>query len=121
MVRIVIADDDETYLESLRGVIEAQSGLAVIGEARDGLEAIELTEQLCPDALVIDPHMPRLDGLAAISRLRRDYPSLCLIALTGDPAPTIHQAASAAGADGVFLKGEFLEKLLARLAAVRRD
>lgn len=120
MVRVVIADDDETYLESLRGVIEAHSGLKVVGEAHDGLEAIELTEELGPDALVIDPHMPRLDGLAAISRLRRDHPSLCLIALTGDPTPTIHQAASDAGADGVFLKGEFLEKLLARLVAVKR-
>jgi DNA-binding NarL/FixJ family response regulator len=118
VVRVVIADDDETYLDSLRGVIEAQSGLEVVGSARDGIEAIELTELLDPDALVIDPHMPRLDGLAAIARLRRDYPSLCLIALTGDPAPTIHQAAAAAGADGVFLKGEYLEKLLSRLAAV---
>jgi DNA-binding NarL/FixJ family response regulator len=119
VVRIVIADDDETYLESLRDLIEAQSGLKVIGAARDGVEAIELTEQLSPDALVIDPHMPRLDGLAAIARLRRDYPSLCLIALTGDPAPIIHQAASDAGADGVFLKGEFLEKLFLRLTAIK--
>jgi two-component system chemotaxis response regulator CheB len=115
---VLIADDDATYLESLRGLIEAQSGLRVVGAARDGIEAIELAELLGPDALVIDPHMPRLDGLAAISRLRRDFPSLCLIALTGDPAPTIHQAASDAGADAVFLKGEFLEKLLARLAAL---
>jgi DNA-binding NarL/FixJ family response regulator len=118
MVRVLIADDDVTYLESLRGVIEAQSGLEVVGFAQDGVEAIELTEQLGPDALVIDPHMPRLDGVAAISRLRRDHPTLCLIALTGDPTPTIHQAAVTAGADAVFLKGEFLEKLLARLTAV---
>jgi DNA-binding NarL/FixJ family response regulator len=118
VVRVLIADDDTTYRESLRGLIDAQSGLQVVGAARDGLEAIELTELLDPDALVIDPHMPRLDGLATIARLRRDYPALCLIALTGDPAPTIHQAAADAGADGVFLKGEFLEKLLARLAAV---
>jgi DNA-binding NarL/FixJ family response regulator len=119
VVRVVIADDDETYLESLRDLIEAQAGLHVIGLARDGIEAIELTEQLGPDALVIDPHMPRLDGLAAIARLRRDYPNLCLIALTGDAAPPLHQAASDAGADGVFLKGEFLEKLLMRLAAIK--
>jgi DNA-binding NarL/FixJ family response regulator len=119
LVRVVIADDDETYLESLHGLIEAQSGLKVIGAARDGIEAIELTESLGPDALVIDPHMPRLDGVSAIARLRRDFPSLCLIALTGDPAPTIHQAARDAGADGVFLKGVFLEKLLRRLAAVK--
>jgi DNA-binding NarL/FixJ family response regulator len=121
VVKVLIADDDETYRDSLRGVIDAQSGLEVVGEARDGLEAIELTEELGPDALVIDPHMPRLDGLAAIWRLRRDHPALCLIALTGDPKPSIHQAAADAGADGVFLKGEFLEKLLARLAAVNGD
>jgi DNA-binding NarL/FixJ family response regulator len=119
MVRIVIADDDEVYLESLRDVIEAHSGLEVVGAARDGVEAIELTEQLGPDALVIDPHMPRLDGVAAIARLRRDYPSLCLIALTGDATPIIHQAASDAGADGVFLKGEYIEKLFLRLDTIK--
>jgi DNA-binding NarL/FixJ family response regulator len=118
-VRVVIADDDETFLDSLSGLIEAQSDLMVVGTARDGLEAIELTEALGPDALVIDPHMPRLDGVAAIARLRRDYPSICLIALTGDPAPGLHQAANEAGADGVYLKGEFVEKLLSRLAAVK--
>jgi DNA-binding NarL/FixJ family response regulator len=118
MVRVVIADDDETFLESLRGLIEARAELEVIATARDGLEAIELTEALAPDALIIDPHMPRLDGVAAIARLRRDYPSICLIALTGDPDPTIHQVARDAGADGVFLKGEFIEKLFARLSAV---
>ena len=119
MVRIVIADDDEAYLESLRDVLEAQSGLTVIGAARDGVEAIELTEQLDPDAVVMDAHMPQLDGLAAIARLRRDYPTLCLIALTADPAPPLHQAASDAGADAVFLKGEFLGRLFTRLAAVK--
>jgi DNA-binding NarL/FixJ family response regulator len=118
-VRVVIADDDETFLESLRGLIEAQTELDVVATARDGLEAIELTEALAPDALIIDPHMPRLDGLAAIARLRRDHPSICLIALTGDPAPALHQAASEAGADGVYLKGEFAEKLFLRLAAVK--
>lgn len=117
-VRVVIADDDESFLESLRGLIEAHANLEVVGVARDGLEAIELTETLGPDALVIDPHMPRLDGVAAIARLRHDNPSICLIALTGDSAPALHQATSEAGADGVFLKGEFVEKLFSRLAEI---
>ncbi len=118
-VRVVIVDDDETFLESLRALIDAQPELEVVGMARDGLEAIELAEALEPDAVVIDPHMPRLDGVTAIARLRRDYPNICLIALTGDPAPALHDAAAEAGADGVFLKGELLEKLLARLATAR--
>ena len=87
--------------------------------ARDGLDAIELMDALQPDAIVIDPHMPRLDGVTAIARLRRDHPNVCLIALTGDPAPALHHAVSEAGADGVFLKGELLTKLFARLAAVK--
>lgn len=118
-VRVVIADDDAMFLESLRALIEAQPELQIVGMARDGLEAIELTAALEPDAVVIDPHMPRLDGVTAIVRLRRDYPNICLIALTGDSAPALHHAAGEAGADGVFVKGEFLEKLLARLVSAR--
>jgi DNA-binding NarL/FixJ family response regulator len=117
-VRVVIADDDGAFLESLRALIEAQPELQIVGTARDGLEAIELTAALEPDAVVIDPHNPRLVGVTAITRLRRDHPNICLIALTGDAAPALHQAADEAGADGVFVKGEFLEKLLTRLARV---
>lgn len=118
-VRVVIADDDQTFLDALRGLIEAQPELEVVATARDGLEAIELTEALAPDAVVIDPHMPRLDGVTAVAGLRREYPNVCLIALTGDPAPSLREAVSSAGADGVFLKGELIEKLLARLADVK--
>jgi two-component system, NarL family, response regulator DesR len=118
-VRVVIADDDEAFLGSLRALIEAQPELEVIGMARDGLEAIELTEALEPDAVVIDPHMPRLDGVSAIARLRRDHPNVCLIALTGDSTPPLHHAVRDAGADGVFLKGDILTKLLTRLAATK--
>ena len=118
-VRVVIADDDEAFLDSLRVLIEGQPELEVVGTARDGLEAIELMDELGPDAIVIDPHMPQLDGVTAVARLRRDHPHVCLIALTGDPAPELHHAVSEAGADGVFLKGELLTKLFTRLAAVK--
>ena len=118
-VRVVIADDDGAFLESLGALIEAQPELQIVGAARDGLEAIELTATLEPDAVVIDPHMPRLDGVTTIALLRRDHPNICLIALTGDTAPALHRAADEAGADGVFLKGEFIEKLLARLVSAR--
>jgi DNA-binding NarL/FixJ family response regulator len=118
-VRVVIADDDGLFLESLRALIEAQPELQIAGVARNGVEAIALTETLEPDAVVIDPHMPRLDGITAIARLRHDYPNICLIALTGDPEPALHQAACEAGADGVFIKGDFLEGLFTRLASGR--
>jgi DNA-binding NarL/FixJ family response regulator len=118
-IRVVLADDDDGYLESLRVLIEQQPGLTVVGTAGDGLAAIELVDELQPAAVVIDLHMPLLDGVSAVSRLRRDHPSLCLIALTGDPEPRLHEAARGAGADGVMLKNELLENLVERLSAVR--
>jgi DNA-binding NarL/FixJ family response regulator len=118
-IRVVLADDDAPFRRSLRELIEKQPELTVVGDAENGLAAIELTEELDPDAVVIDLHMPLLDGVSAVSRLRRDHPSLCLIALTGDPAPELHRAVEEAGADAVLLKGDMLEALMERLAAVR--
>jgi DNA-binding NarL/FixJ family response regulator len=118
-IRVVIADDDEGYLEALRALIERQPELTVVGSAIDGGEAVQLVDALSPEAAVIDLHMPNADGLTAVRRLRGSHPSLCLIALTGDPAPDLHEAATIAGADGVFLKGELVDKLLQRLGRVR--
>src|SRR5881397_3856251 len=118
-IRVLIVDDDLSYLESLHDLIDRQPELAVVGEATEGLEAIELAEHLDPDAVVIDLHMPLLDGVTAAARLRRDHPNLCLIALTGDEAPALHRAVREAGADEVLLKDELMEALLDRLAAAR--
>jgi DNA-binding NarL/FixJ family response regulator len=119
-IQVLIADDDRSFLESLRNLIDRQPELAVVGAATDGLQAIELAEDLDPDAVVIDLHMPLLDGVTAAARLRRDHPNVCLIALTGDEAPALHRAVLDAGADEVLLKTELVEGLLERLAAARR-
>ena len=119
-VRVLLADDDEDFLASLRPLIDRQPELTVVGAACNGLDAIELTETLQPHAVVIDLHMPLVDGVAAVARLRKDHPQLCLIAFTGDPDPQLHRAVSEAGADAVLLKGDLVETLVERLAAVRR-
>lgn len=118
-VRVLLADDDSAFLESLRPLIEHQPELTVVGAAANGLAAIELADTLGPDAVVIDLHMPLLDGVTAVARLRKDHPHLCLIALTGDPDRRLHEAVTEAGADAVLLKGEFVDTLVERLAAVR--
>jgi DNA-binding NarL/FixJ family response regulator len=120
-VRVLLADDDAGFLESLQPLIEHQPELTVIGTAANGLAAIELADALDPDAVVIDLHMPLLDGVTAAARLRRDHPNLCLIALTGDDAPALHRAVREAGADEVLLKSELVEGLVERLAAARAD
>ena len=118
-VRVLLADDDGAFLESLVPLIEHQPELTVVATAGNGLDAIELADELAPDAVVIDLHMPLVDGVTAVARLRKDHPSLCLIALTGDSDRSLHQAVAEAGADAVLQKGELVDTLVERLAAVR--
>jgi DNA-binding NarL/FixJ family response regulator len=118
-IRVLLADDDRTFLESLRELIDRQPELGVVGLAENGLEAIEQADELEPDAVVIDLHMPLVDGVTAVARLRHDHPSLCVIALTGDEAPKLHEAVMEAGADGVLLKKELVEGLVERLSVAK--
>jgi DNA-binding NarL/FixJ family response regulator len=118
-IRVLLADDDEGYLEHLRSLIESQRELSVVGTATNGLAAIELVDELAPDAAVLDLHMPLLDGVSACARLRRDHPSLCLIAITGDDAPALHRAARDSGADDVLLKSKLVGGLVERLTSAR--
>jgi two-component system, chemotaxis family, protein-glutamate methylesterase/glutaminase len=116
-ISVVLADDDGRFVERLRTAVDEQPRLSVVGVAGDGLEAIELVEELEPEAVVIDLHMPRLDGVTAVARMRQDHPDLCLIALTADVAPDLHRAVEEAGADAVLMKGEGIEELPAQILA----
>jgi len=118
-LRVLLVDDDRGFLDSLQPLIEQQPALTVAGTAANGLDAIELADELDPDAVVIDLHMPIVDGVTAVARLRKDHPNLCLIALTGDPAPELHEAVTEAGADAVLIKGDLVDSLVHRLRAVR--
>jgi DNA-binding NarL/FixJ family response regulator len=118
-IRVLLADDDREFVESVRELIDRQPELDVVGAVENGLQAIEQADELDPDAVVIDLHMPLLDGVTAVARLRRDHPSLCLIALTGDAAPELHEAVKEAGADGVLLKSELVDGLVERLSRGR--
>jgi two-component system nitrate/nitrite response regulator NarL len=118
-IRVLLADDDLEFLDALRELIDRQPELGVVGLAENGLEAIEQADELDPDAVVIDVHMPLVDGVTAVAHLRQQHPSLCLIALTGDDAPKLHEAIKEAGADGVLLKSELMDGLVERLASAR--
>jgi two-component system response regulator DesR len=118
-ITVVLADDDRGFVESLRGMVDERPRLSVVGVAGDGLEAIELVEELAPEAVVIDLHMPRLDGVSALARMRQDHPRLCLIAITADAAPDLHRAAEEAGADAVLMKDELSDELSDRIVAAR--
>jgi|SRR5579862_1738023 len=118
-ITVVLSDDDTGYLASLRELVERQPELNVVATAVNGLEAIDLVHALEPDAAVVDLHMPLLDGVTAIAKLRQNHPSLCLIALTGDANRRLHDAVKRAGADAVLEKGAMVEALIDRLTKLK--
>jgi DNA-binding NarL/FixJ family response regulator len=121
LIRVLIADDDERYLDSLRLLVEGQPELRVVAQATNGLGAIEAADTYEIDAAVIDIHMPLVDGVTAVARLRHDHPHLCIIAITGDHEPELLRAVEEAGADAVLLKEELVETLIERLSTVKQN
>ncbi len=104
MIRILIADDHEVVREGLRGFLELQDGLTVVGEAGDGEEALVNAERLRPDVILMDLVMPRLDGVGAMRELRRRMPEIRVIVLTSFLDDDRLLPAVQAGAGGYLLK-----------------
>lgn len=120
-IEVLLVDDDELFVESLRALVDDQPSLSVAGTAVNGLEAIELVEELAPAAVVIDVHMPLLDGVTTVARMRRDHPALCLIVMTADGKEELHQAVSEAGADAVLMKDDLAARLHHEITSAHAD
>lgn len=102
-MRILIADDHALFRDGLRSLLLAQ-GHEVIGEAKNGKEAIELARKLQPDLLLMDLQMPELDGIAATRLITAEMPSLKVVILTASEAEEKLFDAIKSGAQGYLLK-----------------
>jgi len=93
MIKVILADDHRVVLQGLCNLLENEDGIEVIGQASNGLEAIELSEKLKPDVLVMDLMMPNVNGLEAARLLKRRMPDIKIIILSmHDSEPYIIQA-----------------------------
>jgi DNA-binding NarL/FixJ family response regulator len=102
--RLVIADDHDLARLGLVGALAGERGLTVVGQARDGQEAVELCQELKPDLVLMDVRMPRLDGLAATGEIVRSCPRTSVIMVTMQEDPEYVIEALKAGASGYLLK-----------------
>jgi two-component system, NarL family, response regulator LiaR len=103
-IGVLIVDDHAVVREGLRSFLELQEGIAVVGEAGDGAEAIALAEQLRPDVVLMDLVMPKVDGVEAMRRLRERVPAARVIVLTSFLDDDRLLPAIRAGAAGYLLK-----------------
>lgn len=115
MIRVVIADDERLIRAGYRMILESEPDLDVVGEAVDGVEAVELVRRLAPDVVLMDVRMPRLDGIAATRAIVRRPPApAVLVVTTFDLDEYVFQALRA-GATGFLLKDASEAVLLAAL------
>ena len=103
-IRILIADDHSVVRQGLRMFLGLDPELEVVGEARDGAEALLRAHELHPDVVLIDLLMPVMDGIAAIAAIRRELPDVEVIALTSVLDDSSVIGAVRAGAIGYLLK-----------------
>jgi DNA-binding NarL/FixJ family response regulator len=117
-ISIILVDDQELVRTGFRMVLEAQPDMTVVGEAADGLEAVELTRQRQADVMVMDVRMPRLDGVEATRRICAvgDLPRILM--LTTFDFDEYAFAGLAAGASGFLLKDTPPQELLFAIRAV---
>jgi DNA-binding NarL/FixJ family response regulator len=102
-MRILIADDHAMVREGLRWALE-HAGFDVVGEASDGQEAVEMTEELRPDVVLMDLSLPVLSGVAATKRIRNLVPTTVVVVLSMLSDETAVSAALGAGAAGYLVK-----------------
>lgn len=119
-IRIVLAEDHTLVREGTRHILEQYSDLAVVGEAGDGQQALELVESLKPDVAVIDVRMPKLSGIEVVRRIKMSSPNTRALVLTAYDDDDYILALMEAGASGYLLKTTRASELVDAVRSVHQ-
>ena len=116
-VRILIADDFAEWRARIRSQLQARPEWQAVGEACNGMEAVQRTMELRPDIVILDIGMPRLNGVEASKLIRQQFPNSKIIFVTQENDAEIRAAALATGAVGYLLKADAQSQLLPAVEA----
>ncbi|WP_210507786.1 response regulator transcription factor [Naasia sp. SYSU D00057] len=117
-IRVVLADDQDLVRRGFRMILESEPGIAVVGEAKDGDQAVREVERLRPDVVCLDVQMPGVDGLEAARRIAASGASTAVLVLTTFDRDDYLFEALRAGASGFLLKTTSPEKLIEAVQVV---
>jgi DNA-binding NarL/FixJ family response regulator len=119
-IRVLVVDDHPVLRDGVAAILENQSDMTMVGEARDGAEAIERFRALRPDVTLMDLQMPGMNGVAAITAIRAEHPGARIIVLTTYAGDVQAVRALKAGAIGYLLKSSLRTELIDAIHNVHR-
>lgn len=117
-IRVLIADDHAIVRHGLCALLGTERGIEVVGEAKDGNEAVARTKQLAPDVVIMDIVMPRKDGVEATAEIRAAVPSAKIVVLTSFGTSDMISRAIEAGATGALMKTAEDRELISTIRTV---
>ncbi|MCR4291090.1 MAG: response regulator transcription factor [Candidatus Scalindua sp.] len=119
-IRVLLADDHTIVRQGLRALLDSHEDIEVVGEAENGRQAFEKTEQLIPDIVVLDITMPNLNGIEAMRQIKKLNQEVKVIVLTvHDNEEYVHQVLQA-GASGYLLKESAVSDLVSAINAIKK-
>jgi DNA-binding NarL/FixJ family response regulator len=117
-VRILVVDDHPVVRRGIRTLLGGRAEWEIVDEAQDGVEAVDKANRLKPDVILLDVSMPRMDGLEACRRIRKNVPQSEILIVTQHDSPQMMREAMEAGARGYVVKSNVARDLPAAVEAV---
>ena len=116
--RILLVDDHQMFREGLKAVLKSESDFHVVGEAENGIQAVEMSRELAPDVVIMDISMPEMSGIEAAGKIHAESPAVKIIILSMHTEKRYILGALKAGATGIVAKNSASAELLTAIETV---
>src|SRR4249919_1134500 len=119
-IKVLIADDHRVVREGLAAILKTKDDIHIVGEAQDGMEAVEKVRTLVPDVVLMDVSMPRMGGVEATRQIKREFPHIGIVALTMYDEEKYIFDLVRAGATGYLLKDSDSAQIISAIRSISK-